>query len=162
MASRINRGKVSAFPASIKPMLATLTDKPSDQQGWIYEVKWDGYRALALRNKKQTKLISRNNKSFDEKFYPVFEAVKDWKVNAVIDGEICVLDSKGVAHFSSLQNWRTEADGELIYYVFDLLWLEGRDLTGIPLVQRRQLLREILPDSSVIRMSEDLPGTATE
>ncbi|HUQ65326.1 MAG TPA: DNA ligase D [Flavitalea sp.] len=152
----------SPFPKTISPMLATLVDKPFDEPGWIYEIKWDGYRALALCNEGEVNMISRNNKSFNDKFYPVYNAVKDWGINAVIDGEIAVLNENGVSHFSSLQNWRSEADGELIYYVFDLLWLDGKDLMHFPLTQRRDLLREHLPPEGTIRMSEDFKTSATE
>jgi bifunctional non-homologous end joining protein LigD len=150
------------FPETISPMLATLVDKPFDEEGWLYEIKWDGYRALALSNDGEVNLISRNNKSFNEKFYPVFDAVKEWGINAVIDGEIAVLKESGVSHFGSLQNWRSEADGELIYYVFDLLWLDGHDLMQMPLTERRELLRQNLPGEGIIRMSEDFKASATE
>lgn len=150
------------FPQAVSPMLATLVDKPFDEEGWIYEIKWDGYRALALSNDGEVNLISRNNKSFNEKFYPVFNAVKDWGINAVVDGEIAVLKESGISHFGALQNWRSEADGELIYYVFDLLWLDGRDLMQLPLTERRALLRQNLPDEGIIRMSEDFKTSATE
>jgi bifunctional non-homologous end joining protein LigD len=150
------------FPETVAPMLATLVDKPFDQPGWLYEIKWDGYRAIALCNNEEVNLISRNNKSFNEKFYPVFEAVKQWNIHAVVDGEIAVLNEKGVSHFGSLQNWRSEADGELIYYVFDLLWLDGHDLTGLPLIKRRDLLRSILPREDIIRFSDNFQASATE
>lgn len=152
----------SLFPKTISPMLATLVDKPFDEPGWIYEIKWDGYRALALCNDGEVNLISRNNKSFNEKFYPVFNAVKEWGINAVIDGEIAVLNDSGVSHFGSLQNWRSEADGELIYYVFDVLWLDGHDLMQLPLTERREILRQHLPPEGTIRMSEDFKTSATE
>lgn len=150
------------FPKIISPMLATLVDKPFDEPGWIYEIKWDGYRALALCNDGEVNLISRNNKSFNNKFYSVYNAVKEWGINAVIDGEIAVLNDTGVSHFGSLQNWRSEADGELIYYVFDLLWLDGHDLMQLPLTERRDLLRQHLPSEGIIRMSEDFKTSATE
>lgn len=150
------------FPETVFPMLATLVDKPFDEEGWIYEIKWDGYRALALSNEGEVNIISRNNKSFNEKFYPVFDAVKEWGINAVIDGEIAVLKESGVSHFGSLQNWRSEADGEIIYYVFDLLWLDGHDLMQLPLSERRELLRQNLPAEGIIRMSEDFKASAAE
>src|SRR5688572_8680408 len=152
----------SPFPKSISPMLATLVDKPFDEPGWVYEIKWDGYRALALCNDGEVNLISRNNKSFNEKFYPVYNAVKEWGINAVIDGEIAVLKDSGVSHFGSLQNWRSEADGELIYYVFDVLWLDGHDLMQLPLTERRELLRQNIPSEGIIRLSEDFKTSATE
>ena len=134
-------------------MLATLIDKPFDDPGWSYEIKWDGYRALAYLQKGKVELRSRNNKSF-EKYYPVYDAFKQWPVSAVIDGEIVVLNEKGQSDFGALQNWRSEADGSLVYYIFDLLWLEGRDLTGLPLSERRALLKSITPDDSIIRYSD--------
>jgi bifunctional non-homologous end joining protein LigD len=152
----------AAFPKTFTPMLATLVDKPFEEEGWLYEVKWDGYRAVTMSNKGKVELISRNNKSFNEKFYPVYQAVTAWGINAIVDGEICVLNEKGIAHFGSLQNWRSEADGELVYYVFDLLWLDGRDLTSLPLARRRELLKSIMPENENIRYSETFESSATE
>lgn len=143
-------------------MLATLVDKPFDEPGWIYEIKWDGYRAVALMNKGKADLSSRNNKSFNQKFYPVYNALKKWKINAIIDGEVAVLNEKGIAHFGSLQNWRSEADGDLVYYVFDILWLNGYDLTDLPLTERREILQQNLPGIDTIRLSEGFETTATQ
>ena len=155
-------GKKAAFPKTISPMLATLVDKPFDEPGWIYEIKWDGYRAVALMNKGKINLISRNNKSFNEKFYPVIAALKSWNINAVIDGEVAVLKDTGIAHFGSLQNWRSEADGELVYYVFDILWLDGYDLKQLPLTKRKEILKENLPGEGIIRFSENFETSAKE
>ena len=142
-----------AMPADIVPMLATLVDKPFDDEGWSYEVKWDGYRALAYLKKGKVMLRSRNNKTF-EKYYPIYDVLGKWPVDLILDGEIVVLNDKGQSDFGALQNWRSEADGPLIYYVFDLLWLDGRDLTGLPLVQRRSLLESLVPTDDIIRFSE--------
>jgi bifunctional non-homologous end joining protein LigD len=155
-------GKKSVFPRSFSPMLATLVDKPFDEPGWIYEIKWDGYRAVAMINKGKVNLISRNNKSFNEKFYPVVSALKKWKFNAVIDGEVAVLNKNGVAHFGSLQNWRSEADGELVFYVFDILHLDGYDLKDLPLLERREILRKKIPVCDLIRISENFNTTAVD
>ena len=153
----------AAFPKTISPMLATLVDKAFDEPGWLYEIKWDGYRAVAMCNKSEVNIISRNNKSFNDKFYPVLEAVKQWGIYGVVDGEIAVVNDKGISNFGSLQNWRSEADGELIYYVFDLLWLDGHDLTELPLIRRRELLQQRLPkEDGIIRMSENFSSSATE
>lgn len=148
------------MPKFIPPMLATLVEEPFEQEGWVYEIKWDGYRALAFCEGEKVRLLSRNNKSFDEQFYPVLQAMQEWNINAVVDGEICVLNDKGAASFGSLQNWRSEADGALIYYVFDLLWLNGYDLTGFPLVKRKELLKALLPENEGVRFSEsfDVPA----
>lgn len=159
----LSAGVESPFPKTIKPMLATLIDKPfAEQDGWLFEVKWDGYRAIALCNEGKVELLSRNNKSFNDKFYPIYQAVSDWNINAVIDGEICVLNDKGVAHFGSLQNWRSEADGELIYYVFDLLWLNGYSLKELPLTERKEILKSILPANDSIRLSDTFNTNAVE
>ena len=155
-------GRKAPFPQIFKPMLATLVDKPFDEPGWIYEIKWDGYRAVAMLNKGKVELISRNNKSFNEKFYPVTAALKKWKINAIVDGEVVVLSDNGVAHFGSLQNWRSEADGELVYYLFDILYLNGYDLKDLPLTERRTILKKNLPKTSNIRLSENFATTATE
>jgi bifunctional non-homologous end joining protein LigD len=141
----LHKAPRAPFPKAVTPMLATLVDKPFDAPGWTYEIKWDGYRALAFSNKGKAELVSRNQKSYNDRFYPILAAVKEWGRNAVLDGEIVVLNDKGISSFNALQNWRSEADGVLAYYVFDLLWLDGHDLTGWPLTDRRALLREILP-----------------
>ncbi len=151
----LKNAKKTKIPKGMKPMLATLVDKPFDDPDWVYEVKWDGYRSLAFINKGEVELLSRNNKSFDEKFYPIHKILLDWKINAVLDGEILVLNEKGISNFSDLQNWRSEADGELVYYVFDLIWYEGKSLADLSLLERQAVLKEILPvDNDQIRLSK--------
>ena len=139
----------------IKPMLATLVDGPFDDPNWQYEVKWDGYRALAFVNKGKVELLSRNNKSFNDKFYPIHKILSSWKLNAVFDGEMLVLNKNGISNFGELQNWRSEADGELVFYVFDILWYEGKNLTSLTLVERQSILNEVLPtNDDRIRISK--------
>ncbi|GGI29151.1 DNA ligase D [Pedobacter mendelii] len=143
----LKKANKTAIPNGIKPMLATLVDEPFDDPDWHYEVKWDGYRAIAKVNKGEVELLSRNNKSFNQKFYPIYDLLNSWKINAVLDGEILVLNDKGISNFGSLQNWRSEADGELVFYVFDLLWYDGKNLMDLPLFQRQAILADILPIS---------------
>ena len=150
------------MPKTVSPMLATLVDKPVEGPEWRYEIKWDGYRAIAICNKNTVKLISRNNKSFDEKFYPVHQALKNLGWQAVLDGEIAVLKGDGVSNFGALQNWRSEADGQLIYYVFDLLWLNGYDLMPLPLSRRKAILASLLPQDGPLRISQNFDTTAAE
>lgn len=154
-------GKRSPFPATLTPMLATLVDEPFDKEGWQFEIKWDGYRALAFCNKNKIALKSRNAKSFDEKFYPVHKALQELNIHAVADGEVVVLDKDGRSNFGALQNWRSEADGELFFYVFDLLWLNGKDLTQLPLSERRNILKGVIPEIDIIRLSENFEGSGT-
>ncbi len=158
----ISKGVKSAMPKSISPMLATLIDKPFDEEGWLYEVKWDGYRTIIYLNKGEVEMLSRNNKSFNEKFYAVYDALKKWKINVVADGEIVVLNDKGISNFGDLQNWRSEADGELVLYLFDVLWLDGYDLMNLPLIERKEILNSIIPSLNNIRISESFNTGATE
>ena len=158
----LKKGIKKPQPKALKPMLATLADRPFDAPGWLYEIKWDGYRALAYINKNKVELLSRNNKSFNEKFYPVTAALEELGINAVLDGEIIVADEKGMANFGNLQNWRSEADGNLLYYVFDILWYEGKDLAHLPLAERRQILKAILPESENILLSNDFETSGIE
>jgi bifunctional non-homologous end joining protein LigD len=154
------KGKI---PTGVKPMLATLVDKPFDDPDWVYEIKWDGYRTLGFINKGEVQLLSRNNKSFNEKYYPITQLLESWKINAVIDGEILVSNDKGVSNFGALQNWRSEADGELMLYVFDILWYEGKNLMDLPLTQRQAILKEVLPtDDDRIRLSQVFTASGLE
>lgn len=150
------------FPATLKPMLATLVDKPFEQEGWMYEIKWDGYRAVAFINNGKVELKSRNDKSFNKKFYAVYDALLKWDINAIVDGEIVVLDDNGKSNFGALQNWRSEADGELLFYAFDVIWLEGKDLTKLTFRERREILKSIMPDNEIIRLSEAVEESGIE
>ena len=149
----LTKAPKAKIPLNVTPMLATLVDKPFDKAGWIYEIKWDGYRALGYVNKGKVEVKSRNDKSFNDKFYPVTQALSKWKINAVVDGEIVVVGKNGISNFGDLQNWRSEADGELLYYVFDILWYEGKDLTGLSLMERKSILQAILPEDPIIHLS---------
>ena len=151
-------GEKKAFPKTLSPMLATLGDKPFDGEDWLFEIKWDGYRAVSHINRGKVEIASRNNKSFNEKFYPVYDELKKWDLKAVIDGEIIVANQQGISDFSALQNWRSEADGALMYYVFDLLWYDGKSLQNEPLIKRREILKQILPENNRILFSDDVSG----
>lgn len=142
-----------AFYDHVEPMLATLVDKPFDDKDWLYEVKWDGYRAVSFLKGGKVEIKSRNDKSFNEKFYPVYDALKELELDAILDGEIVVVGENGQADFGSLQNWRSESDGILLYYVFDILWYKGKDLTDLTLCERKAVLKEILPLNDIIKIS---------
>nr|WP_315085919.1 DNA ligase D [uncultured Chryseobacterium sp.] len=142
-----------SFYDHIEPMLATLVDRPFDDKDWLYEVKWDGYRAVSFLKGGKVEIKSRNDKSFNEKFYPVYDALKELKLDAILDGEIVVVGENGQADFGSVQNWRSESDGILLYYVFDILWYKGKDLTDLTLCERKAVLKEILPVNDIIKIS---------
>ncbi|QQD12743.1 DNA ligase D [Sphingobacterium sp. UDSM-2020] len=141
------------FYEQVEPMLATLTDEPFDSDEWLYEVKWDGYRAVSFLQGQQVTIKSRNDKSFNDKFYPIYNELKAMKLEAVLDGEIVVVGTDGHANFGALQNWRSEADGDLLYYVFDIIWYKGKDLTHLTLTERKAILQKILPTSETIKLS---------
>lgn len=151
----LKKGKKSRIPKGMKPMLATLVDEPFDDRDWLYEVKWDGYRALCYIQNGQVDIMSRNNKSFNEKYYPMTKLLSTFSFNAVLDAELVVLNEKGISDFSAMQNWRSEVDGDLALVVFDLLWYEGKSLMDLPFVERHAILKEVLPtDDDRIRLSE--------
>lgn len=151
----LEKGKKSRIPKGMKPMLATLVDEPFDDPDWLYEVKWDGYRALCYIQNGQVDIMSRNNKSFNEKYYPMTKLLSTFSFNAVLDAELVVLNEKGISDFSAMQNWRSEVDGDLALVVFDLLWYEGKSLMDLPFVERHAILKEVLPtDDDRIRLSE--------
>ena len=92
-------------------MLATLVDKPFDDDNWLFEIKWDGYRAIGSVINGKTDLYSRNNISFKERYTPVPEALKEFGRNVVVDGEVVSLDEHGFSRFQYLQNWQKDAAG---------------------------------------------------
>ncbi|RYY84987.1 MAG: DNA ligase D [Chitinophagaceae bacterium] len=144
-------------------MLATLVNEPPQQSGWQFEMKWDGYRALTYLDGSSVEIRSRNGKPFNEKFYPLTQSLAEWAIPAVFDGELVVLDEQGIPDFSGLQAWRSEADGALLYYLFDLLWLEGRSLQELPLRVRQELLRTLVPAGHpFLRVSSVIEGTGAE
>lgn len=149
-------------PPILSPMLATLAGKVFDSEEWIYEVKWDGYRVTAQVNSGGVELWSRNKKPFTEKYYPIVNALKQQNRAMTLDGEIVVLNQAGISDFGALQNWRSEADGPLVYYIFDLTWLEGKDLCGLSVIERKTLLRQNIKLNDSIRISESFNSSATE
>lgn len=150
------------MPKDVVPMMATLVNEPFDSPDWIYEIKWDGYRAVAYCDGKNVELISRNLTSFTEKYFTVTDAFKELGIKAVFDGEIVAVDERGLAVFQSLQNWQN-TPVRLQYFIFDIIWLDGYDLTKIPLVERKRILKEVLPeDDEVLKYSDHVVGSGNE
>lgn len=139
----------------IKPMMATLIDSPFDKEGWIFEVKWDGFRSIAQIELGEARLFSRNLNEFKQ-FNPINETLKKIRHQAILDGEIVILDKNGKSSFQLLQNFQSTGEGNLIYYVFDLIELNGNNLTKLPLRERRELLKKIIPSRSLIKFSESV------
>jgi bifunctional non-homologous end joining protein LigD len=154
--SRGSRLPQASMPHNVKPMLATLIAEPFDGDDWLFEVKWDGYRALAEIESGQVRLYSRNLLSLEARFPTMVRSLAELGHDAVLDGEIVVLDAEGKSHFQLLQNYRRNGRGTLVYYVFDLLYLDGQDLRSQPLRQRKDLLTRLLQGNGTLRVSEDI------
>lgn len=145
-----------AHPWQVQPMLATLTDEPFSREGWLFEIKWDGYRAIGSKDGSDIALYSRASTDFIHKYAPVAEALRAVKHNVILDGEIVVTDEEGRPRFGWLQNWQRDQYGSLQYYVFDILWCDGHDVRTMPLSERKALLAQVLPKHDILRLSDDL------
>ncbi|OQP52540.1 DNA ligase D [Niastella yeongjuensis] len=152
----IKKSKRQAMPSGIIPMLATLTDDSFDDNNWIFEIKYDGYRALSYVDEGDVTVMSRKDLSFNKKFPPVVDALKELRLEAVLDGEIVALNEDGRSDFQLLQQWQKNGEGELVYYVFDVLWLNGYNLMHLPLVERKTILQQILPEHPMLRYSDHI------
>lgn len=158
--ARSARGMKDPMPHDVKPMLARLVDEPFDRTGWLFEVKWDGYRAIAEKEKGNVTLYSRNGNSFTETYAPVVEAIKTIDHDFVLDGEVVALKA-GRADFHTLQDYR-QSKAPLHYMIFDLLYLDGVDLRSQPLVERKRLLAELIPEGDVLNYSEHVTQFGTK
>jgi bifunctional non-homologous end joining protein LigD len=134
-----------------KPMLATLAEEPPTGPGWLFEVKWDGFRALARVRGGEATLTSRNGNDLTARFEQVARALpaRLRTADCVLDGEVCALDDRGRPSFSAMQ----QGAGALVYYVFDLLELEGESLVALPLSERRARLEALVDESATVKLS---------
>lgn len=132
----------------IKPMLSKLYDSAFDDKNWMFEIKYDGYRAIA-RIDDEVQLLSRNNLSFNKLFAPIKDELKKIKHHAILDGEIVVENDRGHSDFQLLQKYQQTGKGKLKYYVFDLLNLDGNSLLKIPLSERKKLLELLLKKTNL-------------
>ena len=137
-------------------MLAKETDKVFDDKDWLFEIKWDGYRAITEKDDKIILLYSRNGISFQNTYPIVADQLKMIKADAILDGEIVVLNDEGKPNFQFLQHYLENQDRPIQYYIFDLLKLNGHDTTGLPLIDRKELLQKIIPDNEVIKFSDHI------
>jgi bifunctional non-homologous end joining protein LigD len=135
-------------------MLTTLVDEAFDSDDWLFEIKWDGYRAVSSISEGKVELYSRNNLSFNSRYPEIVDELSTWPIDAVLDGEIVALDENGHSRFQFLQNWMSDQQGTLRYYVFDILWLEGYDLREVTLIDRKKILKQIIPQSEAICYSD--------
>lgn len=155
----VTRYPAKAHPWTVSPMLATLIEEPFSRDGWLFEIKWDGYRAIGSKKGGDVTLHSRAGTNFAHTYTAVAEALHDIAHDVIVDGEIVVVDGEGRAHFNWLQDWRQDQHGTIQYYIFDLIWYDGHDIRTMPLQDRKSLLRHIIPIThGVLRFSDHITG----
>ena len=138
----------------VEPMECLAIAKLPDGPEWVYEIKLDGYRAVAIKSNGKLSLYSRKRKSFNRQYPHIFESLRDLPKDTVVDGEIVALDDAGRPNFNFLQHSRSQAS-RICYFVFDLLVYENRDLTQLALVERREVLKSVFKfRSPKIRIAE--------
>jgi bifunctional non-homologous end joining protein LigD len=152
-------------PEFVKPMKATAVAELPEEGDWIYEVKWDGYRALSLKHGDNVRLVSLKERNLTTDFPEVAAAMRDLAAEtAVVDGEIVAVDAQGRPSFQVLQNRKTLGRGwTVVYYAFDLVNSEGEDLQHLPLHERKARLKTLIAKtrSPILRYSAELTGTRT-
>jgi bifunctional non-homologous end joining protein LigD len=159
--SKVKGAKKGILPAFVEPALAQLVESAPRGGNWLHEIKLDGYRMQARIDGREVKLLTRKGLDWTAKFKPIANALKELKIpSALIDGEIVVEDEAGVSSFSALQQELKGGKGErFVYYVFDLLYLDGEDLRKATLADRKVALRLLfddLPQRGAIRFSDHL------
>ena len=140
------RARLDALPKTeasfVEPMECLSVSKLPEGLEWLWEIKLDGYRALAVKSGTGVTLFSRRRKSLNRQFPYIVEALADLP-SGTVDGEVVAIDDSGRPHFNLLQNFRAEAS-RIQYYIFDLLCWKDRDLTRVPMVERRTLLKSVV------------------
>jgi bifunctional non-homologous end joining protein LigD len=145
------RTPATPFPQTISPQLAVLVTHPPKGNEWVHEIKFDGYRLLAFIQNKTVRLVTRNGNDWTAGFPSITAAFAKLKVkSAIIDGEVVVLDEKGRSDFQSLQaQMKDLRDDVPVFYAFDLMYLDGRDLKPTPLIERKDQLENVIKQSRV-------------
>lgn len=135
-------------------MLCTLTKEPFQSPEYIYEIKWDGYRIIGYKNGRILRLDSRSGLDYSSKYPPIMQALRSLQHNVVLDGEAVVLNDEGKPDFDALQLFNGGRYG-VYYYVFDIIWLDGKNLKSLPLEERKAILRKVVGKSDIIRISDE-------
>lgn len=143
--------KERKLPETIVPMLCKVADKPFDSEEWAFEIKWDGYRAIADLRGDKVKLYSRNGLDFARKFPKITNALKLQSYEMVLDGEVVAYDSQGKPSFQRIQHLEEDDQQAVIFQVFDLLWLNGHSTQELTYLQRKELLSEALVANEVVQ-----------
>ena len=137
-------------------MMAESAKSPFDSPDWVFEIKLDGYRAITVFDSAgKPHLWSRNGLPLEQKFPAIAKAVSKLKLRStVLDGEIVAVDEKGIPRFQLLQRFQKQPTAPTLYYVFDVLWNNGADLTGKPILERRAVLERVLKPAAGIQARE--------
>lgn len=139
------------MPTSVLPMPATKVGAPFSRPGWLFEPKWDGYRAVCFFRNGQVRFTSRNQRDLTKRFPELQMIATSIKASsAIIDGEIVAIDGNGAQCFEQLQNHKR--DCAIIYFTFDLMFLDGESLIQVPLIERKAHLKRILPKTMTGRL----------
>lgn len=146
---------------AIQPMLATTAKKIFNDPNWIYELKWDGYRMVANIKDGNVELTSRNGISYNSKFSRLVRDLEQIPHNVILDGEVVIVDKKGIPDFQKLQNYDVNTLGELRYYVFDMLFLNDLNMMDLPLLQRKSLIEEVLEGTYHTFYCDHMEGMGT-
>jgi bifunctional non-homologous end joining protein LigD len=146
-------GKKSRFPHDISPMLAVAAEHPFSDPDWIYEIKWDGYRALTEIHNNTVTIYSRNKQDYTRRYPVIADALSGIEHSIVLDGELVVLDKAGRSQFQLLQDYHDRKAGKLVYYIFDILYLDGYDLRALPLIERKTILEKTITENDAIKLS---------
>jgi len=168
LAKNVPGAKAAPMPTSIQPMLATPIDKPFDDPNWLFEIKWDGYRAIVFIETGKVRLVSRNQNELTAQFSELKSLPESLRAKtAILDGEIVAMDDKGRPSFSLIQR-RTglrargrrlaaNNDVQTMYYAFDVLYCDGYDLRRASLEDRKNFLQSIIDSKERLRYSEHFP-----
>ncbi|MER9729836.1 ATP-dependent DNA ligase [Mesorhizobium sp. M0217] len=145
----------------VEPLLPTLVEKPPEGDGWIHEVKFDGYRSQMIIDEDGTRIFTRRGLDWTSKYRDLAKAAEGLKVySAILDGETIVTNEAGLSDFRALRSAITRRQHALDFVAFDLLHLNGHDLRDMPLQDRRDILEAMIPAGGRIQFSEALPGDA--
>jgi bifunctional non-homologous end joining protein LigD len=136
-----------------RPMLATLVNEPFDDTNWVFETKWDGFRLISEKRGSTVRLWSRNGIDATSRYAVLLPALQKVAGSCVIDGEVCALDAQGRSRFQLLQN-ALNRKAMLLYVIFDVLFVAGKDIRQKPLLERKEKLKELLPRDPLLRYSE--------
>ena len=142
------------------PMSMTLREQPFNDVDWQFEIKWDGFRMLAYCSGNDVSLSSKTNNSFNKRFPSIKSELETMKLSAILDGEVVILGDDGTPNFSNIIT--PHHKGLLVYYVFDVLWCNDRNVLEVPLHERRIILKSLVGKSEIVRFSDHIDEKGKE